>query len=366
MKTSIQFFSQKFTEFKILTFTLIRKISPLLIFILQACGSSNSTSLPKNQTAPIPVRVENLETSNGESKLEASGKFTTLDETFLSFKTGGIISRIMVKEGDPVHKGQILAYIKTDEIDARVNQTKLSLAKAERDFNRYSKLYTDSVITREQLENFRTTRDLQIEQVKAAEFDRNYSKIICPENGFVLKKMASEGQQVGSGTPVLQVNGAHSSPWILQVGVSDDWWSHIQTGDIAPIQTDALPGQVLKGKVVRKSQTVDPTSGVNTIDLLVVSSPREIAYGMFGKAQFTRNLGHSNFRVPYEAVLDASGHQAFVFITLNNKTAHKIPVQLGDFNETTVLITRGLDSGGKLILAGSAYLSEGSPIKIVQ
>jgi len=353
-------------KFKILYFQSLQKGLPLLIFILQACNQAPAKKEESNTGSAIPVRLLSMDLSHGRSELVASGKFTTEDETMLSFKLGGIISRIFVKEGDPIHKGQLLSTIKTDEIDAQVNQAKLALAKSERDYSRHLRLFKDSVITQEQLENFKTQRDLNLEQLKSLEFNLQYSKIVSPVNGFVLKKLASEGQQLSPGTPVLQINGAGNSAWVLQIGVSDDWWAKIKTGDTARISTDAEANTFFKGRVIRKSHGVDMAGGVNEVDIQLLQKPAHIGSGMYGKAYLSLGDEQGAFRIPYEAVLDASGNQAYVYTTQDNKTAHRVKVQIQSFDENSVLIKKGLENGGKVIVAGSAYLSDGSPIQIIQ
>ncbi|MGY0039503.1 biotin/lipoyl-binding protein [Pedobacter sp. NJ-S-72] len=88
----------------------------------------------------------NQESSN--ATIAVSGQFTTDDEVLLSFKTGGIINSLLVKEGDAVKKGQLLATLNLTEINAQVQQTQLSYEKAKRDYQRTKNLYSDSVYFR--------------------------------------------------------------------------------------------------------------------------------------------------------------------------------------------------------------------------
>ena len=79
-----------------------------LSFNMQSCtDSSGKGNVPRN-SEPIPVRVVELKKSSGTHVIKASGQLTTDDETILGFKTSGIVSSILVKEGDFVKKGQLL------------------------------------------------------------------------------------------------------------------------------------------------------------------------------------------------------------------------------------------------------------------
>ena len=109
----------------------------LSVWFLQACTSSegkNSRRIVNSEK--IPVRIMKLQKTKLINTVSASGQFTTDDETLLSFKTGGIIDKILVREGDPVGKGQVLATLHLTEINALVSQSKLGFEKAKRDFER--------------------------------------------------------------------------------------------------------------------------------------------------------------------------------------------------------------------------------------
>lgn len=67
----------------------------------------------------IPVQLADVRTQEVANSVTIHGALTTLEEAKLSFKTAGIISRIYVKEGDGVYKGQLLAELNYTEIEAQ-------------------------------------------------------------------------------------------------------------------------------------------------------------------------------------------------------------------------------------------------------
>ncbi|MEN0056146.1 MAG: efflux RND transporter periplasmic adaptor subunit [Mucilaginibacter sp.] len=314
----------------------------------------------------IPVKVIKLKQEASTVPISVSGRFTTDNETELSFKTSGIISSILVKEGDAIHQGQLLATLNPTEINAQLQQSQLNSEKAERDYQRIQNLYRDSVATLEQLQNSKTSLQLAQQQLNLVKFNRQYSEIHAIQNGFVLKKLANAGQQVGGGSPILEVNGTQHADWILRVGISDVEWAAIKMGYKAKIESTAIPGQSFEGMVTRKSEGVDATSGTFTADITMSGNvPRSIASGMFGKASISipsTAKTNSNWRVPYEALLDGDSNIGYVFVTDNNKTAHKVKVQIGGIEKDVAIITSGLENAKGLIVSGSAYLTDNSPI----
>jgi RND family efflux transporter MFP subunit len=339
----------------------------VLLFLSQACTESKggNTSIPKT-SEPTPVRVISLEKKGVESVINTSGRISTDDETLLAFKIGGVVRSVLVNEGDAVKKGQLLATLDLTEINASLAQATFALEKAERDLARARNLYRDSVATLEQLQNVQTAYELTKQQMKAVDFNRSFAEIRAPFNGFVLKKFVNQGQVVGIGDPVLKANGASSGKWILKAGLSDKQWAATRLQDEAKIQIDAFPNETFHGKVIRKSETSDPATGAFTVEIAVESTKNKLATGMFAAVQIVSREKVQSWNLPYDAVLEANGNEAFVFITNDNKIAVKQPVTIGLFNNETIQVIAGLEDARSLVVAGSAYLTDQSPIFIVK
>ncbi len=340
----------------------------LLLLLLQACQpdaeKSTDSEVPRNEI--IPVRVMPVKKESASMTIRCSGIFTTDDETYLSFKTGGIIDNIFVKEGDAVKEGQVLARLKLTEINAQVAQARLAYEKAVRDYQRVENLYKDSVATLEQYQNARTGLELSTRQLEAANFNRAYSEIKAVANGFVLKKMSSEGQVIGAGTPVLLTNGAGRNQWKLKTAVSDREWAVIRSGDQATVTTDIIPGKTYQAVVTRKSEGSEMVGGSFSIELTLDDPITGLAAGLYGKATINASQQEEFWKIPYETLLDGNAQSGYVFITEDGQRVRKIPVTVARLDRDHVYVTSGLQDGYQLIVSGSAYLREGSLIKVVE
>lgn len=335
---------------------------------LAACGSG-AKEQKAIDTEIIPVRIIDIQASQKGSDISTSGQFTTDDEAVLAFKTGGIINRIYVKEGDAVQEGQLLATLNMTEINAQVDIARTAFEKANRDYQRVLNLYKDSVATLEQAQNAKTGVEIAKQQLAAAEFNRSYSQIRATKGGYVLRKLAGEGQVVSPGTPVFQVNGAQSGTWTLKAGVSDREWALIKTGNKATITVAALNNRQYDAVVCRRSEGADPMTGSFNVELKFVGERPDVAAGMFGKAVIHTSDGAESAKtwaIPYDALLDGDGNAGYVFVTNDQKTAHKIRVTVAAIEKERVIVSDGLQEMKSLIVSGSAYLTDSSKIKVIQ
>jgi RND family efflux transporter MFP subunit len=340
-------------------------ISALFMLLFNGCGKKLELStLPKSVEA-IPVKTIFLSQAEVSGSVHSSGQFTTDDETMLSFKTGGIVDRIYVKEGDKIRKGQMLAILDLTEISSQVNQTQIAYEKALRDYDRIENLRKDSVATLEQLQNSKTGLELARQQLNAAKFNLQYSEIRAAHDGVVLQKLANEGQIMGQGMPVLKTSSKGRTDWILRVAVSDKEWAKIRLSDKAYVQIEALNINDMQAYVSSKAENADQMTGCFSIDLKLNNARKlNIASGMFGKAEIRLSEKNLVWQIPYDALLDGNSDQGFVFVTNDNTNAFKVPVTIDAIDGKNILVSKGLDEYKSLIVSGSAYLKDKSVINV--
>lgn len=339
--------------------------SLLIAFVLTACAKKKAEEA---NTAPdvIPVKIMEINQESIGQTIHASGIFTTEDETYLGFKIGGIIQHIWVKEGDAIKSGQLLATLNLIEIKAQVQQAQIGVEKAERDFTRAGNLYRDSVATLEQFQNSKTALDMARQQISVLKFNQNYAEIRALKSGYVLKKLANDGQVVGPGTPILMVNGATNN-WVLKVGLSDQDWASVSIGDQATVTIDTEKDQNFSATIRAKSEGVDPITGTLWVTLKTNGIPaKKMALGIFGKANIQPKKKTNAWVIPFDAVVEGNENEGFIFITKDEKTAEKIRVKISGIAHGKVYVTQGLEDVKGIITSGNAYLNAGSAIKIIR
>ena len=343
----------------------ILTISALLMLLLAGCGKEQELSILPKSVEAIPVKVIFLSQSDITGSVHSSGQFTTDDETMLSFKTGGIVDRIYVKEGDKIRKGQLLATLDLTEISSQVNQMQIAFEKAVRDYDRLEKLRKDSVATLEQWQNSKTGLELARQQLTSAKFNLQYSEIRATHDGVILQKLANEGQMTGQGMPVIKTSSKGRTDWILRVAVSDKEWAKIKLNDKATVQIEALNINDIQAYVSSKAEDADQMTGSFSIDLKLNNARKlDIASGMFGKSEIMLSQKNLVWQIPYDALLDGNADQGFVFVTNDNINALKVPVTIEAIDGNNILISKGLEKYKSLIVSGSAYLTDRSVIKV--
>lgn len=348
----------------------MKYIIPLAAVIVMAAACNSKATEKKNlplQQEVIPVKLAPVSGDSNHHGLSISGLLSTENEARLSFKIGGIIETIAVKEGQFVKQGQLLATLKSTEIAAQLQQVNLSVEKAQRDYQRAANLYKDSVATLEQLQNAKTGVDIAKQNLQQVAFNKQYANIYAPNDGFIVKKMGNVGELAGPGTPVLFMSAvSSSSKWILKAGISDREWATLKQGDKATVTIDAFPGKTFAGVVSKKALAADAASGSFQVEVQVNPTGVQPAIGMFAKASIAGSGSSNGFSIPYEALLEANGKNGFVFVTNDQKIVTRAAVTISSINNNTVYIADGLQGYNYVVISGSPYLTDNATIQVVK
>ena len=337
----------------------------ILAFLLIACNSRENDQDEILLDEVISVRTYKLKSTVQAYRVSGSGILGTQDEARYSFKLGGVIDRIFVNEGEEFQKGQLLAQLKLVEIESGETQAMLGLEKAQRDFERVSNLYADSVATLEQLQNSKTALEIATKDLEAVRFNKQYAFIYARNHGYVSRKLANEGEVIGGGIPLMVVNENSNQEWVLRVGLSDRDWAQIEIGNPSYVTMTAFPDQIFEGKVFRKSAAAEQGTGSFQVEIKLENQGFNPAIGMFGKAVIETAKTSQIVKIPYDALIEADGKYAFVFVPDGDTRVKKLPIILESFDREYVNIRRGLENVLEVIISNSAFLNESSKINII-
>ncbi|HET7584070.1 MAG TPA: efflux RND transporter periplasmic adaptor subunit [Gemmatimonadaceae bacterium] len=250
------------------------------VFVLAATRRGNRATA---------VRIEPVQRHDLVASVTASGQVQPRTKVDLSSDITGKIVRLAVHEGDMVTKGQFLLEIDPSQYEAAVQRQQAALAAARADLARAQANYDQaessykrsaaikqqnpSLISDEQLEQLRTTMDVNKSLLEAAHFSiaqaeaglkdaqSQLSKtvITAPMSGKVTRLNVEQGETAIMGTlnkdaaTLLTISDMSALETIVQVDETDV--SRISVGDSATVEIDALPNRTFRGRVVEISNS---------------------------------------------------------------------------------------------------------------
>ena len=321
-----------------------------------------STTVQKKYTL---VQTQKVELSNEAIPLFSIGTVASDKDIKLAFKIGGVIMDMYADEGKYVKKGDLLAVLRTTEIDAQVFKAKRALTKAERDLERIQAMYKDSVATLENVEDLTTLVEVSRSDVDIAEFNQKYAKIIAPESGRLIKRLAEPGELTSPGNPIF-ILSSNKGKTIVKATFSDKDISRIQYGNKAEIEFDAFPDDIITGTISQLSESADPMTGTFLVDIAINPGNKRMRNGYVGRVSVFPKQHQSYYKIPIDAIVEGESDYLKIFTPHESDTiAHLLSVRPFKITSDYVAVFReGLPDLDRVITKGAPYLKDLDKIKI--
>ncbi|MCB0284057.1 MAG: efflux RND transporter periplasmic adaptor subunit [Calditrichaeota bacterium] len=340
---------------------MLKSISGILLaaaFLLSCTSEASESQIRKAAV----VRLAKVEHKEIALPIRNSGKLAAKKEVRLSFKTGGIIHSFYADEGDLVKKGQKLAMLDMDEVNAYLKQAESAYVKAKRDQQRVLNLYADSAASLEQKQNVETALNVAEANLNIARFNARYSEITAPFNGRILKRYMNSGEITNAGAPVLAI-AADQNNWVVRVEVSDRDILRIQLNDSAQVTVDAYPGKTFTAFVSEKAAGASPISGMFEIELTFDDINMDLLSGFIASAVIYPKDKQKLALIPVKAINTASAKTGFVFtIDKNSGKAVRKEINITHIFDDSIAVAGSLNGENFVIGEGMEYLADGQEV----
>jgi RND family efflux transporter MFP subunit len=339
-------------------------ISFIISGLAFSCKTKENKEVAVVNTQLQTIEVATVQSKNLTDQINASGVLSSKSELKLAFKTGGMIKRVYVAEGQSVSAGQLLAELDMSEIDAQVNQAKIGLQKSKRDYERVKKLYDDEAATQTNLQDATSGMEIATQAVAAADYNRKLSKIFAPTSGRILRKISEQGELIVPFSPAI-ILGTGTNAYILNVGLADKEIVKLRIGDKANVQLDAYPNEKFWAKVSQIAQTINPATGTFEVELEMQPTSKKLISGFVAKVNIVPSTSNTSLVLPITAVVEADAENAFVYVydSATSKVSKK-PVKIGKIYEDTVELIAGLSQGEQIVTRGSGFVADGEKVKL--
>jgi multidrug efflux system membrane fusion protein len=343
----------------------MRSITIAIIFSMLLSAGCRHTGIKSDSAVTLRVKVVPVITEAVSIPVHASGILVTSEEMKLSFKTGGIVGKIFVREGDKVRKGDLLASLNLMEISAGAEQARSGYDKALRDYIRAENLLKDGSTTLEKKQNAETAMNIAKNTLEIAQFNLKHSRIEAPENGIVMKQFVKENELVSSGYPVF-LFGSSGRYWKVEAGLADRDIIRINPGDTAEVFFDAWPGVKFSALVDRIGEISNPYTGTFKTELILKDAGYRLVSGFVASADIFPSVKKVFTMVPVGSVVEADGLHGYIYIVNGRMEARKVYVEIAAISGKMAAVT-GIPSGvSEIVSEGAAYLRDGVKVEVVR
>lgn len=350
----------------------------------EAVATNRPASLPKVLASRPLVRTL-------DSRRGFLGQFSAVERVELRAQVGGTLTGIYFKDGDIVHRGDLLFTIDPAPYEIRLAQAKaqlesatarLDLANRERD--RAEKLLDAHAISREEFDTRSSEQhssqaaiDAAKAQIRDAQFDLERCRIAAPFTGRVGNHLVSignlvAGSRAATSPTTLLATLVSLDPIYLDFDMSESDYlafsreraksANQSAADRVEVELSDETQFTRQGRLDFTDNALDRSSGTLHARATVANPDLLLTPGEFGRVRLSVGAPAEALLVPDAAVLpDQSRH--LVLTVAPDGTVTPKQVEIGDIRGGLRVIHSGLTRDDRVIIDGLPYATPGSKVE---
>ena len=324
-----------------------------------------------------------------DTRLQFLGQFSTVDQVELRAQVGGTLTQIGFKDGDIVHKGDLLFeidptpyQIKLSEATAQLESARARLDLANREAMRASTLArtgAGTVQTADQRATDQRAAQAAVEEAEAlvrdARFDLDHCRITAPFTGRIGTHLVSvgnliAGSRAAASPTTLLATLVSIDPIYLNFDMSEADYMTFQRerqqqkgplADKVQISLADEKGFTREGTLDFVDYTLDRSSGTIHARATIPNSDLLLTAGGFARVRLEVAPPAPGLLVPDASVLPDQSEHIVLTVGPNDVVTPK-RVQLGDLRDGLRVIRSGLDPSDRVIIDGIPTVRPGSKV----
>lgn len=308
--------------------------------------------------------------------LAANGNIAAWQEAVIGAEISNLrLTEVRVNVGDRVQKGQVLARISSESVDAALSESRAAvaeveamLAEARANGDRARQYQATGFMSAQSINQYLTAEKTALARLNAArarmqaeQLRLAQTAVRAPDDGVISARIATVGSMTQPGQELFRLIRGSRLEWRAEVSAAD-------LGKLKPGVTATLTapnGARIQGRVRMVAPTVDPQTlnGLVYVDLPVAETGNSLRAGTFARGEF--ELGRTPaVSLPQSAVLLRDGF-SYVFRLDDQNTVTETKVVVGRRMGDQIEIVSGIAADTRVVASGVGFLADGDRVRVV-
>lgn len=312
----------------------------------------------------IPVSAAPVIRDTLVMSVSAAGQAQAFARTLLAAEVEGPVTQVLVREGDYVRRGQVLAHVDPERYAFELEKAKAAFERAEAQFAEltlFDEEIEDAELRAERRRMARAKSGLSEAEVAVREAELNVRRatVRAPFDGAVANLAVVPGERVQPRDSISEV--VDLSRIRIEVQVLETEVPFLEEGRAARVTLSAFPDTVLSGRVQSINPVVDPRTRTARVTVVLPNRAGVVKPGMYARVRIAARLYPNRVMVPREAVLERDNRTLVFLFAAQGSTTQGLAkwtyVTTGLENERFVEIVPG--EGTNMLEPGQLVLTDG-------
>ena len=314
---------------------------------------------PQGMTPAVMVAVQTLVKQSFEHYIEVQGRIDGNENIGVSPRSPGVVTKIFVKEGDYVKKGQVLAELDAEVLKQNLDDLQNQLAFVTQLYQKQKTLWDQKIGSEVQYLSAKNNKESVENKIASLQDQINMSKITSPIDGTIEDIPIKVGQMASIANPSFRVINFSRAKAIADVG--EAYSAKIKTGDLVRIFLPDFNQEIIEN-VTFASKFINPTNRTFTVEVELPPVSNNYRANMIAVIRIKDYTNPSVIAIPQNYIQSSRDEGLYIFIVKEEngkKIARKAYIKTGITYNGLTEIQSGLNQGDMIVTAGYKDLFEG-------
>ena len=301
--------------------------------------------------------------------IEIQANIKTRQNLQLYPEFGGRLNQILVKEGQEVEKGTLLAVIDDAGLQDQLDQMKLQLQLAKTTFERTQRLWDQKIGSEMMYLEAKTRFKSQQKQVAQMRNQLSKTKVYAPFSGVIDEIIARKGSALAPGiTPIMRI--VNLDNMYVESDVPENYLANITKGSFAKVSIPVL--NETQNTVVRQTGNfIQPNNRTFRVEAPIKNPTGMIKPNLNARLSIVDYSNPEALMIPFRVIRENAKGDSFVFILKvaeqeNEYITEQRFVSLGMSKNELVEITKGVNTEDLIVDEGVSLLVTGQKVKRIE
>ena len=328
------------------------------------------TELAKHQTdSKYPlVTTFKVETVDFNHYLEIQGNVVTKQNIVVYPEFSGTLIEMLVKEGQHVSKGQVLARIDDGGMSQQLAQAEAQATLAKTTYERQKRLWDQKIGSEMEYLQAETTYKAQQNAVDQLKKQLAKTTVRAPFSGIIDDVFTEQGTVVSPGQSQL-LRIVNLNNMYIEAEIPENNLLSIKKGKNVEVYFPVL-GKTVHTKVRQVGNYINPSNRSFKIEIGLPNKDGEIKPNLTSKLKINDYSKEDAILIPQSIINENAIGEQYVYIVTDKKDAkgkaEKVIIETGKTQGDIIEVLSGLENGAEVIEEGARNVNEGQTVKVLQ
>ena len=324
-------------------------------------------SLDKDKNVPLITTLK-VKEQVFTHFIALQGNVKTKQNVLVYPEMPGILKSVLVKEGQRVKQGQILATIDDGGMSQQLAQLETNVQLAKTTFERQQRLWEQKIGSEIQFLQTKTAFESQKSAVSQLKQQLEKSIVTAPFSGIIDAVFKEKGVVVapGQGSEIFRI--VNLSNMYIETEVPETYIRSITKNKTVEVNFPIL-NQTMQSKIRQVGNFINPNNRSFKIEIGVPNLNGNIKPNLTARLKLNDYTNPKAILIPQSIISENAQGAQFVYVVIDKKDqkaiAKRLIIETGKTQGDLIEVVKNLAADAEIIIEGARSVNNGQVVKVI-